>query len=44
MNKDILAYVVMSIMATVGVIAAAVGAARNDPDAILVGMLADDYF
>ena len=43
MNRDILAYVVMPIMATVGVLAVAIGAARNNPDAVLVGILADDY-
>lgn len=43
MNRDILAYAVMSIMATVGVLAVAIGAARNNPDAILVGILTGVY-
>jgi len=33
----------MSIMATVGVLAVAVGAARNNPDAIIVGILTGVY-
>ena len=44
MNRDILSYIVMSIMATVGVLAIAIGAARDNPDAILVGILTGDYF
>ncbi|MGD8499491.1 MAG: hypothetical protein PVJ86_02525 [Phycisphaerales bacterium] len=43
MNRDILAYVVMSIMATVGVLAVAIGGARNNPDAVLVGILTGVY-
>ena len=43
MNRAILSYVVMSIMATVGVLAVAVGAARNNPDAIIVGILTGVY-
>ena len=43
MNRDILGYVVMSIMATVGVLAVFIGAARNNPDAILVGILTGVY-
>jgi len=43
MNKEILSYVVMSIMATVGVLAVVIGAARNNPDAIIVGILTGVY-
>jgi hypothetical protein len=43
MNRDILAYVVMSIMATVGILAVFIGASRNNPDAILVGILTGVY-
>ncbi|UCE47224.1 MAG: hypothetical protein JSW47_16670 [Phycisphaerales bacterium] len=43
MNRDILGYIVMSIMATVGVLAVFIGAARNNPDAILVGILTGVY-
>ena len=43
MNREILSYVVMSIMATVGVLAVAIGAARNNPDAIIVGILTGVY-
>ena len=43
MNKDILSYVVMSIMATVGVLAVFIGASRNNPDAIIVGILTGVY-
>jgi len=43
MNRGTLSYVVMSIMATVGVLAVAVGAARNNPDAIIVGILTGVY-
>jgi len=43
MNKEILSYVVMSIMATVGVLAIFIGAARNNPDAIIVGILTGVY-
>ena len=43
MNRDILSYVVMSIMATAGVLAIAIGAARNNPDAIIVGILTGVY-
>ncbi|KPL24613.1 MAG: hypothetical protein AMJ75_03145 [Phycisphaerae bacterium SM1_79] len=43
MNGDIAAYVVMSIMATASVLAAAIGAARNNPDAVLVGILIGVY-
>ena len=43
MNKDILSYAVMSIMATVGVLAIAIGASRNNPDAIIVGILTGVY-
>ncbi|MHC4166531.1 MAG: hypothetical protein ACYSWQ_06205 [Planctomycetota bacterium] len=43
MNRDILGYAVMSIMATVGVLAVLIGAARNNPDAILVGILTGVY-
>lgn len=43
MNRAILSYVVMSIMATVGVLAVAIGAARNNPDAIIVGILTGVY-
>ncbi len=43
MNRDILSYAVMSIMATVGVLAVFIGAARNNPDAILVGILTGVY-
>ena len=43
MNRDILSYVVMSIMATVGVLAIAIGASRNNPDAIIVGILTGVY-
>ncbi|MHC4639585.1 MAG: hypothetical protein ACYTBP_16390 [Planctomycetota bacterium] len=43
MNRDILSYVVMSIMATVGVLAIAIGASRNNPDAIIVGILTGIY-
>ena len=43
MNRDILSYVVMSIMATVGVLAIFIGASRNNPDAIIVGILTGVY-
>jgi hypothetical protein len=43
MNRDILGYAAMSIMATVGVLAVFIGAARNNPDAILVGILTGAY-
>jgi len=43
MNREILSYVVMSIMATVGVLAVAIGASRNNPDAIIVGILTGVY-
>ena len=43
MNRDILNYFVMSIMATVGVLAIAIGASRNNPDAIIVGILTGVY-
>ncbi|MBA7480540.1 hypothetical protein ES707_16002 [subsurface metagenome] len=43
MNREILGYVVMSIMATVGVLAIAIGASRNNPDAIIVGILTGVY-
>jgi hypothetical protein len=44
MNGDILSCIVMSIMATVGVLPIAIGAAIDNSDAILVGILTDDYF
>ena len=43
MNREILGYVVMSIMATVGVLAVFIGASRNNPDAIIVGILTGVY-
>ncbi len=43
MNREILGYVVMSIMATVGVLAILIGASRNNPDAIIVGILTGVY-
>jgi len=43
MNRYILGNVVTSIMATVAVLAVAIGAARNNPDAILVGILTGVY-
>lgn len=43
MNREILGYVAMSIMATVGVLAVAIGASRNNPDAIIVGILTGVY-
>ena len=43
MNREILSYVVMSIMATVGVLAIAIGAAGDNPDAIIVGILTGVY-
>ena len=43
MNRDIPGYVAMSTMATVGVLAIAIGAARNNPDAIIVGILTGVY-
>ena len=43
MNRDVLGYMAMSVMATVGVLAIAIGAARNNPDAILVGILTGVY-
>ena len=43
MNREVLAYAVMSIMATVGVLAVAIGAARDNPDAIIVGILTGVY-
>jgi len=43
MNRDILSYVVMSIMATVGVLVIAIGASRNNPDSIIVGILTGVY-
>lgn len=43
MNREILGYVVMSIMATVGVLAIAIGSARNNPHAIIVGILTGVY-
>ena len=43
MNREILGYVAMSIFATVGVLAIAIGASRNNPDAIIVGILTGVY-
>lgn len=43
MNRDILSYAVMSTMATVGVLAIFIGASRNNPDAIIVGILTGLY-
>ena len=43
MNRDNLSYAVMSIFATVGVLAVFIGASRNNPDAILVGILTGVY-
>ncbi|MHC4559353.1 MAG: hypothetical protein ACYS80_18835 [Planctomycetota bacterium] len=44
MNRDdILSYVGVSIFATVGVLAVVIGASRNNPDAILVGILTGVY-
>ena len=43
MNREILSYIVMSIFATVGVLAIFIGASRNNPDAILVGILTGVY-
>ena len=43
MNRDILSYVVMSIMATLGFLAVAIGTSRNNPDAIIVGILTGVY-
>ena len=43
MNREILGYVAMSIFATVGVLAVAIGASRNNPDAIIVGILTGVY-
>ncbi len=43
MNREILSYVVMSIMATVGVLAVFIGASRHNPDAIIVGILTGVY-
>ncbi|MHC4533982.1 MAG: hypothetical protein ACYS6K_08520 [Planctomycetota bacterium] len=44
MNRDdILTYVGISIFATVGVLAVAIGASRNNPDAIIVGILTGVY-
>ena len=36
MNREILSYVGMSIMATVGVLVVAIGASRNNPHTILI--------
>ena len=44
MNRDILAaYVVMSVMVTVGVLAVFIGALRGNPDATIVGVLTGVY-
>ena len=43
MNRDTLGYVAMSILATIGVPVIAIGAARNNPDAIIVGILTGVY-
>ena len=43
MNRDILGYVVMAIMATAAVLVVAIGAARNNQDAILAGILTGVY-
>jgi len=42
-HKETLSYVVMSIFATVGVLAVFIGASRNNPDAIIVGILTGVY-
>ena len=43
MNRDNFGYVVMSIMATVVILAVVIGVARNKPDLILVGILTGVY-
>ena len=44
MNRgEILSYVGMSIMATVGVLAVAIGVSRNNPDVIIGGILTGVY-
>ena len=44
MNRDdILSYVGVSIFATVGFLAIFIGASRNNPDAIIVGILTGVY-
>jgi len=43
MNRDIFAYVAMSIMGMGGFFAIFLGAARDNPDAILVGIITGVY-
>ena len=43
MNKEILGYVAMSIVATAVLLTVAIGASRNNPDAILLGIVIGVY-